>query len=104
MTKETFEKISKLLKEEEEYKERTRLFKERYYTYKIEGYDFGHSSEYAVFGFNLTEEDMELLLNASENKLTKIKQENLVMKKILKIIYIIVKRLFFIGNMKSIYF
>lgn len=75
MTKETFEKISKLLKEEEEYKERTRLFKEGYYTYKIEGYDLGRTCEYSVFAFNLTEEDMELLYNASKNKLTEIERE-----------------------------
>lgn len=75
MTKETFEKISKLLKEEEEYKERIRLFKERYYTYKIEGYDFGQSREYPLFSFNLTEEDMTLLYNESKNKLTEIEKE-----------------------------
>lgn len=75
MTKETFEKISKLLKEEKEYKERTRLFKERCYTYKIEGYDFSQSREYAMFSFNLTEEDMTLLYEASKNKLTEIEKE-----------------------------
>lgn len=75
MTKEVYEKISKLLKEEEEYKERTRLFKERYYTYKIEGYDFGRTHECSMFAFNLTEEDMTLLYNASKNKLTEIEKE-----------------------------
>lgn len=75
MTKETFEKIGKLLKEEEEYKERTRLFKECYYTYKIEGYDVGRTHEYSVFAFNLKEEELTLLYEASKTKLTEIEKE-----------------------------